>query len=97
MRKKKWFDDLGQLIKRIPKQAIIELSTAGNHGKDVTEWVDRIGFFAPKEMALKYLYNLGVLDKSGDFNTQRKINQFILWDICCSLNDNPNDGYSLDS
>jgi hypothetical protein len=86
MKNKAWFDEFGNFIGKLPKQCIKDCSHYGNCEIDVKNWVNKLNFSAPFEMAQKYCLNTGGWEIE-DLRDRNKVNENILWMICCEINE----------
>ncbi len=81
---KNWFDNHGNLIKKIPKKCIIECSHRGDCENDVKFWVLKLKFHTPKNLAIKYLQSFGTWDDL-DTCSEIDLNCRVLWLATCEL------------
>lgn len=79
-----WFDDRGYMIRRLPADCVADCSASGDVTESVVAWRRRLGFEAPRELAVRYLRATGGWDAEelaalSDDNLSEKV----LWLACC--------------
>lgn len=84
MKRKPFFDNYGNLIRRIPKQAIIDCSHSGDCESDVRFWIEKLHFSAPREHAIDYLREIGAWENLEN-DSDDDINMRVFWLACCDL------------
>lgn len=75
---KPYFDNYGNLIRRIPKQAYIDCSHSGSCDEDCAFWRKKLNFTVPRDRAISYLKEYGAWDDLNDWDDDR-LAETVLW------------------
>lgn len=59
MAKLPWFDESGELIRKIPTECVSDCSHSGDCEIDCTYWVKKLNFIIPRDKTIAYLKEFG--------------------------------------
>lgn len=87
MKHKPFFDENGNLIRRIPKQAVIDCSHSGRCDDDVIFWIKKLNFSAPRQKAISFLSEYGAWENLEN-DSDDDINNRVFWLLCGDIKEN---------
>ena len=83
-----WFDERGNLLREIPKEAAEDCSHSGDCGADVESWVRELNFEVPRDLAIKWLRDFGAWDDEELAATSDSdLAERVFWLACGDINE----------
>jgi hypothetical protein len=79
---KKLFDEYGNFLGKLPLACIYNCTHKGECVDDIREWVKKLNFIVPENLARKYLQGFGAWDDL-EFCDQNILSERVLWIACC--------------
>lgn len=84
-----WFDEHGWILLEIPEECAEDCSHSGRCDDDVEYWVKKLGFEAPRHLAIPYLREFGAWDDEElAAKSDEDLSQIVLWLFCNDMTEN---------